>query len=78
MLKSSGVHFKRAFRQCKLLEDKSHADAMAKTLQNRNDTEFWKCVKKSTRKPIPLSSKVNDCIGESNIADMWEHISLTY
>ena len=35
-------------------------------MQWQNDTEFWKCVKKSTRKPVPLSSEVN-----CNIADMW-------
>ena len=45
------LHLKHAFRQYKLLEDKSRADAKAK---NPNDTELWKCVKKSPREKLYL------------------------
>ena len=49
------LHFKYAFRQCKLSEEKSRDDVMAKMLHNRNNKGFWKYVKNY----VPLFSKVN-------------------
>ena len=33
---------------------------------------FWKGVKKENNPRVPLSSKVNNCVGEENICKMWQ------
>ena len=70
------LHFKCAFRQCKLLDETARVDAMAKFLQNYDSTEFWDYVKASKKCSIPLATKVNTCVGEENSSSMWKnHVS---
>ena len=46
---------------------------MAKSLQNRNDNRIV-TIKNSGNVlgVLRVSSKVNDCVGENNITDMWK------
>ena len=33
---------------------------------------FWKGLKKENNSRLPLSSKVNNCVGEENICKIWQ------
>ena len=36
------LRFKNTFQQCKLMEDRGRADAMANSLKNHHSVGFWK------------------------------------
>ena len=42
-------------------------------ISNHKDMlSFWKGVKKENNSRLPLSTKVNNCVGEENICKMWQ------
>ena len=48
------------------------ADSLAKSMMNNNMTGFWKDVHKITNSKVPLTTKVDRCVGDTNIAKMWK------
>ena len=65
--------FKYALRQCKCLEDTMRANALATSLLSKDTNSFWKHVSVSRNKKVCTPTKVDDCVGDKEIADMWRH-----
>ena len=57
-MRRSRLNFKYALRQCQAMEDTARADAMAKSLQNKDVRGFWRSVSKHYNKAIPLATTV--------------------
>lgn len=71
-MRHTRLAFKYALRQCKILEETHRADAMAKSLDNGDINSFWKKVKTTHNKSVPLPVKVNEAVGSDDIANMWQ------
>jgi hypothetical protein len=72
-MKSTRARFKYALRNCRVIESRARADAIAKKLLTKDDASFWKDVKKmSSSSGNVLSSMVDDVVGEEYIANMWQ------
>ena len=56
---------------CKSMESRCKADALAKSLLQKDDAMFWKTIKKVTNKCEIQSEEINGAVGEPAIADMW-------
>ena len=69
---SSRLRFKYTLRICRQNEQAIRANAHAKALLEKDMLSFWKGVKKENNSRLPLSSKVNNCVGEENICKMWQ------
>ena len=41
-------------------------------MMNNDMTGFWKDVHKITNSKVPLATKVDRCVGDTNIAEMWK------
>ena len=41
-------------------------------MMNNDMTGFWKDVHKITNSKVPLATKVDGCVGDTNIAEMWK------
>ena len=48
------------------------ADSLAKSMIDNDMTRFWKDVHKITNSKVPLATKVDECVGDTNIAEMWK------
>ena len=72
-MRNTRLSFKYAFRQCKLLEETMRANALALSLLTKDSNSFWKHVAATRNKRIcPLPpTKVDDCVGNEKITDMW-------
>ena len=70
-LMSSRLNFKYILRQCQSNEEMIRADAMARSLTDKDSVSFWKHVRKSNSIHTPLSSNVNGVTGSSKITEMW-------
>ena len=46
------------------------ADSLARSMMNNDMTGFWKDVHKITNSKVPLATKVDGCVGDTNIANM--------
>ena len=44
------------------------ADSLARSMMNNDMTRFWKDVHKITNSKVPLATKVDGCVGDTNIA----------
>ena len=71
-MRSSRLRFKYTLRICRQNEQAIRANAHAKALLEKDMLSFWKGVKKENNSRLPLSSKVNNCVGEENICKMWQ------
>ena len=71
-MRRSRLRFKYAFRQCRFNEKKMRADAYAKSFCDKDMSSFWNSIKKSNNAKLPLASMINDCVGEDQIAEMWQ------
>ena len=70
-MRSSRLNFKYILRQCQSNEEMIRADAMARSLTDKDSVSFWKHVRKSNSIHTPLSSNVNGVTGSSKITEMW-------
>ena len=57
---------------CQQNKIKMRADSLARSMMNNDMTGFWKDVHKITNSKIPLATKVDGCVGDTNIAEMWK------
>ena len=71
-MKRSRLKFEFALRQCKQNVDANMANEHAKLLMNKDMNSFWSGIRKSNNSRLPLATTVNQCTGESNIAEMWQ------
>ena len=69
-MNSSRARFKLKFRDCLRNEDSMKADAIALTLRNKEQREFWRKVNALNNKKAPLANTVNGT-GSSDFAEMW-------
>ena len=71
-LEKSRLRFKSALKYCQQNEIKMRADSLARSMMNNDMTGFWKDVHKITNSKVPLVTKVDGCVGDTNIAVMWK------
>jgi len=71
MRRSRGA-FKLLLRQCQANEDMARANALAKSLGEKDTLSFWRNVSRINNDKVPLAASVNGQSGELNIADMWQ------
>ena len=71
-MKQSRLRFKSALRYCKTNEDAMRSNAFAKSLMDKNTNSFWRCITKVNNAKIPLASKVENCVDEPSICNMWK------
>ena len=48
------------------------ADSLARSMMDNDMTGFWKDVHKITNSKVPLATKVDGSVGDTNIAEMWK------
>jgi len=72
LMKTTRLRFKYALRQCQAKEETARADALAKSLVNKDTVSFWKSVKRMNNKTVPQANSVNGVVGSTNICDMWK------
>ena len=72
LMKITRSRFMYALRQCQAMEDTARADALAKSLADKDTTSFWTSVKRMNNKKVPQATSVNDVVGSANICDMWK------
>ena len=71
-MNQSRLRFKSALKYCQQNEIKMRADSLARSMMNNDMTGFWKDVHKITNSKVPLATKVDGCVGDTNIAEMWK------
>ena len=64
--------FKHALRKCKAEEAKMRAESLALKLQNRDINSFWREVKSLSSRNTALPQRVDNAVGEQEIADLWK------
>ena len=69
-MNQSRLRFKSALKYCQQNEIKMRADSLARSMMNNDMTGFWKDVHKITNSEVPLATKVDGCVGDTNIAEM--------
>ena len=72
-MRRSRLNFKYALRQCQAMEDTARADAMAKSLQNKDARGFWKSVSKHYNKATPLATTVGGANDPEAITKVWKY-----
>ena len=78
-MKQTRARFKYAFRQCKRMEAKVKADALAGDMAELDYKKFWKKAGQLNRKSTPVADTINDANGRENIAGMWkDHFQKLY
>ena len=68
----SRLRFKSLLKHCQRNEDSLHANALAKSYMQKDSYSFWKDVKHIDIAKIPLTSKINDCVGDTDTCKMWQ------
>ena len=71
-MNQSRLRFKSALKYCQQNEFKMRVDSLARSMMNNDMTGFWKDVHKITNSKVPLATKVDECVGDTNIAEMWK------
>jgi hypothetical protein len=72
IMRLSRSRFKSALRQCRKLESRAKADAVAKKFLNKDTKLFWKEIKKINCQATPLSCNINGVTGQHNIVKLWQ------
>ena len=76
LMKTTRLRFKYSLRQCQAMEETVRADALAKSLADKDMISFWKCVRRMNNTTVPLTTCVDGIVGTDNISNMWkEHYS---
>lgn len=65
------ARFKYALRHCKRYEETYRADALAKSMLEKNYDKFWKDVKSMNNSKVPLPKSIEGFTGEREIANLW-------
>ena len=68
----SRLRFKSILKHCQRNEDSLRANALAKSYMQKDSYSFWKDIKHIDNAKIPLASKINDCVGDTDICKMWQ------
>ena len=68
----SRLRFKSVLKHCQRNEDFLRVNALAKSYMQKDSYSFWKDIKHIDNVKIPLASKINDCVGETDICKMWQ------
>ena len=68
----SRLRFKSVLKHCQRNEDSLRANALAKSYMQKDSYSFWKEIKHINNAKIPLASKINDCVGDTDICKMWQ------
>ena len=71
-MRRSRLNCKYALRQCHAMEDTARADAMAKSLQNKDVRGFWRSVSKHYNKAISLATTVGGATNPDDITNIWK------
>ena len=71
-MNQSRLRFKSALKYCQQNETIMRANALAESMMNNDMNGFWKDVHKITNSKVPLATKVDGCVGDAKIADMWK------
>ena len=72
LLLRSRLRFKSALKYCQQNETIMRANALAESMMNNDMNGFWKDVHKITNCKVPLATKVDGCVGDAKIAEMWK------
>ena len=65
----SRLRFKSVLKHCQRNEDSLRAKALAKSYMQKDSYSFCKDMDNAK---IPLVSKINDCVGDTDICQMWQ------
>ena len=68
----SRLRFESILKHCQRNEDSLRANALAKSYMQKDSYSFWKDIKHIDNAKIPLASKINDCVGDTDICKMWQ------
>ena len=71
-MNQSRLRFKSALKYCQQNETIMRANALAESMMNNGMNGFWKDVHKITNSKVPLATKVDGCVGDAKIAEMWK------
>ena len=71
-MNQSRLRFKSALKYCQQNETIMQANALAESMMNNDMNGFWKDVHKITNSKVPLATKVDGCVGDAKIAEMWK------
>ena len=66
----SRLRFKSVLKHCKRNEDSLRANALAKSYTPKDSYSFWKDINHVDDAKILLASKINDCVGDTDIIDL--------
>jgi hypothetical protein len=73
-MRSTKAQFKLALRKCKLEQDTSTSDSLAKKLLSKDCKQFWKEVKKHTNKSVPINAdSIGGVTGTANVCNLWHN-----
>ena len=48
------------------------ADALARSMMSNDMATFWKDVQQDINSNLPIATKVDGCVGDSKIAEIWK------
>ena len=68
----SMLRFKCVLKHCHRNEDFLRANALAKSYMQKDSYSFWKDIKHKDNAKMPLVSKINDCVGDTDICKKWQ------
>ena len=68
----SMLRFKSVLKHCQRNEDSLRANALATSYMQKDSYSFWKDIKHIEYAKIPLTPKINDCVGDTDICKTWQ------
>ena len=71
-MRRSRLRFRYTLRHCRQNKQSIRADMHAKAYLEKDMVSFWKGMKKENISRLPLPSKVDNCVGEEEISNMWQ------
>ena len=71
-MRTTRLQIKYALKQCRSDEEMNRANALARSLQCKDTTSFWKGIKGMRDSSVPLATKVGDAVGDVNITKLWQ------
>ena len=71
-MNQSRLRFKSALKFCQHNDSQMRADALARSMMNKDMNAFWKDVKKNTNSNVSLATNIDGSVGDTEIAEMWK------
>ena len=68
----SRLRLKNVLKHCQHNEDSLRANALARSYMKKDSYSFWKDIKHIDKAEIPLASKINNCVSDTDICKMWQ------